>query len=193
MKRMARLLPIYYIALLFSLYWPLLMFQDPKDNYWVRTAPSVLPRLSSLIVIAILTADMNRNPQDPKLRFYLSWFNLTSLVGLTPFNGPLWTISVLIFMYAAFPFLLHRLQGVQNRLTWCLHNYWISIVAYICFFFAGSALGPAIGCGAVDYFLARGFPLGRLPVFIMGCLLGELPSPPPMRDDGSLHASKECR
>ncbi len=110
--------------------------------------------------------------QDPKLRFYLSWFNLTSLFGLTPFNGPLWTISVLIFMYATFPFLLHRVQSVQNRLTWCLHNYWISVVSFIGLFYAGKSLGPAIGCYSVDYFLARGFPLGRLPVFMMGCLLG---------------------
>jgi peptidoglycan/LPS O-acetylase OafA/YrhL len=34
-KRMARLLPIYYIALLVSLYWPLLMFRDSKEDYWV--------------------------------------------------------------------------------------------------------------------------------------------------------------
>ncbi len=117
------------------------------------------------------------------MRFYLSWFNLTSLIGLTPFNGPLWTVSVLIFMYAAFPFLLHRVKSVQNRLTWCLHNYWISVVSFTGLFYAGKVLGAAIKCNSVDYFLARGFPLGRLPVFMMGCLLGEDPSPPEI-DDG---------
>jgi peptidoglycan/LPS O-acetylase OafA/YrhL len=117
------------------------------------------------------------------LRFYLSWFNLTSLIGLTPFNGPLWTVSVLIFIYAAFPFLLHRVKSVQNRLTWCLHNYWISVVSFAGLFYAGKALGSAIKCGSVDYFLARGFPLGRLPVFIMGCLLGvHHPHPRSMMD-----------
>ena len=79
-------------------------------------------------------------------------------------------------MYAAFPSLLHRLQGVQNRLAWCLHSYWISIVAFIGFSSAGSALGMCVG---VDYFLARGFPLARPPVFMMGRLLGApLTSPP---------------
>ncbi len=29
-----------------------------------------------------------------------------------------------------------------------------------------------MGCVEVDYFLARGFPLGRLPVFMMGARLG---------------------
>jgi peptidoglycan/LPS O-acetylase OafA/YrhL len=45
MKRMARLLPIYYIALIVSLYWPLLMFQDSQEDYWVSrklSVPSIL-------------------------------------------------------------------------------------------------------------------------------------------------------
>jgi hypothetical protein len=88
-------------------------------------------------------------------------------------------------MYAAFPFLLHRVKSVQNRLTWCLHNYWISLVSFTGLFYAGKELGSAIKCGSVDYFLARGFPLGRLPVFMMGCLLGVHPPHPHLMIDGT--------
>jgi peptidoglycan/LPS O-acetylase OafA/YrhL len=50
-KRMARLLPIYYIALLFSLYWPVLMFRDPKGYYKYWVCQTILSVRSSMVSI----------------------------------------------------------------------------------------------------------------------------------------------
>jgi peptidoglycan/LPS O-acetylase OafA/YrhL len=65
MKRMARLLPIYYIALVVSLYWPLLMFQDSQGDYWVSQMLSVL----SILVCSVHSNHHTGKSAGPQVAF----------------------------------------------------------------------------------------------------------------------------
>lgn len=47
-----------------------------------------------------------------RLEFGLSWIYMTGWIGLESFNYPLWTLSVILFFYACFPFFLNYVQKV---------------------------------------------------------------------------------
>jgi len=131
-KRAARLLPIYYVALL--LCWP-----GYKESF-----------------------------ENNRMDFVLQWFLLTSWSGGVPTNLPLWQISTMIFLYLCFPYILPAVQRVRARFSLYTLCYFLQMVLFysILIGLQGTSIAPRA------YFLARGTMISRLPVFIMGILVG---------------------
>jgi len=124
-KRAARLLPIYFVSLLASMYF---------YRQFIEGAGMVT--------------------------FVLQWFLLTSWYGDAPMDGPLWQISSMVFLYLAFPYILPLIQRIRKNFLWYSICYTLqALFFYVLLFTAG-------------YFEARGLMISRLPLFVMGILLG---------------------
>lgn len=84
------------------------------------------------------------------------------LVLPSAFNPVTWSISVMVFFYFVFPSLVPRLQRVKpehaRRLAYKM--YWIQLATYV---------GIVVSDPTSTYWLVRGLPILRLPVFVMGC------------------------
>jgi hypothetical protein len=93
----------------------------------------------------------------------ITFFLLTSWICQEVLDGPLWQISCMIFLYLLYSFVLPFLQKILERLDYL--QFLIYFVLFI----------------TLNYDCARGMMSSRLPVFVMGILLGLErlhPSPP---------------
>ena len=90
----------------------------------------------------------------------------TSWVGIYPWCGVGWTLSLLVFFYLLFPYLLKYAKEHKDRkvrVIWC---YYIQIVTYYVLFVVGIIL-LILGWPDDPHLLARSFPPARIPLFLM--------------------------
>ena len=147
-KRFARLAPTYYLTNAVALVGILTIAAKEKEEE-IKTLPWRAP----LTVLGVT-----------------SWAPLFQF----PLNGVTWTISTLMAFYVLFPFLAPRLQrsvmpGQERVAAICmflLSAFWSTIL--------GMMFGPVPGLEHLFYWFPRGFPLCRLPVFIMGMLAAKM-------------------
>jgi peptidoglycan/LPS O-acetylase OafA/YrhL len=148
-KRLVRLLPVYYAALLYSLYALIGLDQV------------------SIIVSVVLSLTMT-----------------TSWVGIYPWCGVGWTLSMLIFFYLLFPYLLKFVKQHKDRkarVIWC---YYIQIITYYVMFAVGVVL-LILGWPDDPHLFARSFPATRIPLFMMAMYMALdriLPNPDDAHD-----------
>lgn len=109
--------------------------------------------------------------------------NAWTLPIFFPPAGHLWTISTMAFFYLMFPVLHHRVKCIKPREIRCfaLTLYCIQLLVFVF---------VALGMPIMGYWIARGHPLSRLPVFIMGMLAARQAEI--SAEDTSLRQSVEC-
>merc|ERR1711907_394401 len=97
------------------------------------------------------------------------WLPMGGKVPL-PLNGVTWTIQTMFLFYIIFPYVIPFLATLRNRVknlsvaVDCL--YYLQMIIYFALLIWGAIVSPNIA-----YWTARAFPLGRTPVFMMGCVL----------------------
>ena len=112
---------------------------------------------------------LDTDERDKDLAFILSWFNVATYAGLLPINGPLWTLSVICFYYICFPWILTILQKVTRLKLWLVVHFVLSIASFLLCWHLYEIYWPGYGNA---YIFARGFPPGRISVFVVGILIG---------------------
>ena len=175
MKRFARLAPTYYLTNAAALVLILIFAKEKAGDI------SSLPWRVPLTVLGVT-----------------SWAPLFQF----PLNGVTWTISTLMAFYVLFPFLAPRLQrsvppGQVCDVCACVMLFSVERcsfvcdglvlpgqerVAAICMFLLSAFWSTVLGMmfGSVTrleflfYWFPRGFPLCRLPVFVMGMLAAKM-------------------
>ena len=94
----------------------------------------------------------------------------TSWVGIYPWCGVGWTLSMLVFFYLLFPYLLQYVKQHKDRkvrIIWC---YYIQIITYYVLFAIGVIL-LILGWPDDPHLFARSFPPARIPLFLMAMYL----------------------
>jgi len=116
-----------------------------------------------------------------------SWFGCTSVVLLLQswipglamtWNTPAWSLSVEVFFYFIFPWLLPRLERLATRTflpafagTYLVGLVFPSLAAFLWDWPRGGAEGAPLPSPAIVDFV-RATPLWHLPTFLLGALLG---------------------
>jgi peptidoglycan/LPS O-acetylase OafA/YrhL len=140
LARFARIWPLHFFALV------LVLIVYPSAA-WVQ--PGIVRWLAALLNVSLLQA----------------WFPLIG--GYTSaFNGPAWTLSVEVFFYLLFPWLLPRVREAPLR----------TLAGVLLLSLACSVVANAVGGPRSDlpldqwnwYLLDHSFPLGRLAEFALG-------------------------
>ena len=89
-----------------------------------------------------------------------------------PTNGVTWTIQTMFVFYIIFPYVIPYLATLRNRvknLSLAVEQlYYLQMIIYIVLAFIGSAV---LDDFQFTYWAARAYPPGRIPVFMMGCVL----------------------
>ena len=155
-NRLIRIMPVYYLCFLFALPITFAGYGTMQLSYHLlsSTPSSSTTTLSTLLVNII--------PISTWTSFYLGG----------PIDGPEWTIATLIFFWLCFPFLLKYYEKLSDHdlLTSIIRLYWWNVILGVVFFFIGLFIG---GFG-LAFWLSTGWPLSRLPVFILGMNAGIL-------------------
>merc|ERR1719401_782681 len=86
---------------------------------------------------------------------------------MLPTNGVAWTVQTMSVFYLLFPFILRWLGGVRRRRAAIRTLYWLQSITFMGFMLIGIFWVRDVMWG---YWQARAWPLGRFPVFVMGCL-----------------------
>ena len=89
-----------------------------------------------------------------------------------PSNGVTWTIQTMFVFYIIFPYVIPYLATLRNRvknLSLAVEQlYYLQMIIYIVLAFIGSEV---LYDFQFTYWAARAYPPGRIPVFMMGCVL----------------------
>jgi len=140
-----------------------------SKEFYVKRFARIIPICYLSIIFSLAIGIVSKS----RIQFVLTWFYLTSWVGLAPFNYPLWTVSTILFYYMCFPYMLQYIGKVRNRQQFSIIMYVASIAAAIILYgiyLVILSIPIAIPLADVTdpFFFARSFPLGRLPLFAMG-------------------------
>ncbi|CAE7863128.1 mok14 [Symbiodinium microadriaticum] len=197
-KRVARLLPAYYLTTFLAV--PLI---------WLGFGPFAWKDTRTLvgsIVSNILCLTTLFNCQLPPWPYGCQWdqtfprYNETTgehyppecnkeerglPIGLKNINGPSWTVCTLVWFYLAFPFLLKYIQRFNNMQLFILIRvcYWVQLLVSIALFllYTGIEYGGVrqlrywnIAPGGLAFTVATQNPIFRVPLFIMGICAGLL-------------------
>ena len=88
-----------------------------------------------------------------------------------PVAGVAWTIQTMLSFYIFFPFVLRWLRKTSDydRRAQIVECYWVQSTWFGYQLFCPGV--PSRSDSGFGYWVGRAFPLGRLPVFMMGCML----------------------
>mmetsp|Transcript_26993 Transcript_26993/g.53922 ORF Transcript_26993/g.53922 Transcript_26993/m.53922 type:complete len:476 (+) Transcript_26993:220-1647(+) len=89
---------------------------------------------------------------------------------LMPLNGGTWTIQTMLFFYLVFPALFPFLLGITDRFKMIRSMYWTQLFFFFAPFLIYIPIYGELKGAEYSYWVARAWPVSRLPVFIMGCL-----------------------
>ncbi|CAE7458952.1 mok14 [Symbiodinium sp. CCMP2456] len=200
-KRVARLLPAYYLTTFLAV--PLIWLGFGPFA-WADTRTLVGSVVSNILCLTTLF-----NCQLPPWPYGCQWeqtFNQTVNgtngtgtqlpplcnkeerglpIGLKNINGPSWTVCTLVWFYLAFPFLLKYIQRFNNMQLFILIRicYWVQLLVSIALFLVYTAIEYGgfgqlrywnIAPGELAFTVATQNPIFRVPVFIMGICAGLL-------------------
>lgn len=147
--RVARLGPVYWLSVLLFVPFTIMQFtcgHGSASGSYVNGDSGLLTFFSYLTT----------------LLFTQTWF---VALGFSNINGPLWSIVSQFFCYAIFPYLAIPYLTVRNltRLVGEVLLFWqIYVVCFVCLFVSSG----------YNYLLVHITPLNKLPLFIMGMILG---------------------
>jgi peptidoglycan/LPS O-acetylase OafA/YrhL len=156
--------------------------QSPTLTYYVNRLVRTLPvnTLCFLSALPMFLAGYGAFPQTANGFFWGSIIqNLIPVVNWTfyivgaPVNGPMWTISTLMFFWLVFPALLARFRQKTDEelLSSIAIQFWIQLLLIIVLF----PLILVLGFGGMNaFFWPTTVPYFRLPVFLMGINAGIL-------------------
>jgi peptidoglycan/LPS O-acetylase OafA/YrhL len=137
-----------------------------------RVWPAHLVMLAGFVVLILATGLVGIAPQNPQ---WFQWSQLPAQVflaqawgfdGPSGWNTPTWTLSALIFCYAAFPLLWRAFARIRSP--------WIALALGLAIFVAVDAVCRAT-LGQPSYRLALKYGVIRaLPLFLIGALIARL-------------------
>jgi peptidoglycan/LPS O-acetylase OafA/YrhL len=146
----------------------------PRGQYWL----SRIARIAPVYFLALLLAGLFITKPALNNGFSLA-LNLTFLQAWIPpyplsFNGPSWSLSVEMFLYLLFPFILNALKGSRLSSTALVMSallFWIG-----CQMILGALLSSSFyqGFPSASFDLIHFFPLTHLSSFLLGITGGFL-------------------
>jgi len=155
-NRLIRIMPVYYLCLILALPMTYAGYGTMQLSYhFLSSTPSSSATTLSTLLVNIL-------PIATWTAFFLG----------VPINGPEWTITTLVFFWLFFPYLLRYYEKLSDNdlLVSIIRLYWWNVgLGVICF-----VLGLFIGGFGCAFWLSTGWPISRLPVFIVGMNAGIL-------------------
>eukprot|EP00931_Biecheleriopsis_adriatica_P077132 TRINITY_DN50752_c0_g1_i1.p1 TRINITY_DN50752_c0_g1~~TRINITY_DN50752_c0_g1_i1.p1 ORF type:complete len:523 (+),score=80.02 TRINITY_DN50752_c0_g1_i1:159-1571(+) len=157
-NRVARLLPTYLLTNVLGYALELASFYSMPASVRQFSAPGGAFSLGFNFVLTLFGFNMWAYPAN-------AWLG-TKYQILLPSNGVTWTVQTMMVFNFLFPVILPRLQLIRNRPAMIHALYWIQGFTFMAVF----ALGLCWLNMQYGYWTARAWPLGRLPVFAMGCL-----------------------
>jgi peptidoglycan/LPS O-acetylase OafA/YrhL len=161
-SRFARIYPAYMLALLLALPLSWLAAPGSPESATPGTALYDLTSNGPWSYLAVLTLSQ-------------SWFPQVALA----WNGPAWSLSVEMFFYLAFPFLIGPVGRLGARAALAvLVGVWLLGLAFPAFYLVAQPDGPVSANAGSSYsfwlWVLRYNPLLHLPEFVVGVLLGRV-------------------
>jgi len=157
-NRVARLVPTYLLTNIIGFSLELASLQSMPASIRDDFTQGGVFQLSFNFVLSILGLNMWIYPGnawiDPKWQI------------LQPSNGVTWTVQTMMVFNFFFPVIIPWLRSVRNRPALIHALYWLQS----CTFMTTFLLGLFWVNDQYGYWTARAWPLGRMPVFAMGCL-----------------------
>ena len=157
-NRIARLFPLYWFTNLWVFPFILMIGLDGCGEFQGCISPA------GNLGVTLLLQNMWWIPFNP-------WLPMGGKVPL-PLNGVTWTIQTMFVFYIIFPYVIPYLATLRNRvknLSLAVEQlYYLQMIIYIVLAFIGSAV---LDDFQFTYWAARAYPPGRIPVFMMGCVL----------------------
>jgi peptidoglycan/LPS O-acetylase OafA/YrhL len=154
---------------------------ESKRAFWRRRAVKIFPNhvvtwVAGLVLMISFGVYTSWWEVLPSLFLLQSWIPVEGVLAGT--NGPAWSLSCELFMYAMFPFALAWALRMDARKLW---RWLIGLAAGIILFTAlvgltvpsePKALGQDVS--AYQFYILIFFPLVRLPDFVIGVLIARL-------------------
>lgn len=150
------------------------------SKYFYNRLIRILPVYYICMAFAIPLTYAGYGPFDPNNQSYLISSYITNIIPVntwifflfgTPFDGPEWTISTLIFFWICFPWLIryYEQKSDEELLVSIFRCFWLQLWMGVILFVVGLFLIPPVA-----FWLATAWPISRLPVFIAGLNAGLL-------------------
>jgi len=162
-NRFARLLPMYYVITTIHLFFFILA----AGGTYIYTSSAVNgPVFVLREIMSFSLLNMWVYPFWPMLGEGVAMGGSTSL----PVASVTWTVQTMLIFYLTFPLVLRWARSIpkEDRGRKIQELYWIQASWSMSQIFN---IASPVTDGLWGYWSGRGFPLGRLPVFMCGCLL----------------------